>query len=120
MFRKVLLAVFTLAICVGISMSDEIRGVITKVDGNKVTFMAVKKGEKGAEQTLPTADNVKVSKGKFNKDTKKFEAGDAVEDGLKNKMFSDIPEKGVQATVITDADNKKITEILVGGKKKGN
>ena len=42
----------------------------------------------------------------------KLEAGDPIEDGLKNKMFSSIGEKGVQATIVTE-DNK-ITEIRVG------
>src|SRR5262249_24054345 len=94
----------------------EIRAIITKVDGGKVTFAENKgKGEKGPEKTLPVAEGVKVMKDKFNKDTKKLEAGDALEGGLKNEMFSKIGEKGVGARIITDADNKKITEIRVGG-----
>jgi hypothetical protein len=119
MLRKIVLAGFTMAVFVGISLSEEIRGVILKVDGNKVTFAEViKKGEKGPEQTLPTTSDVKVMKGMYNKDTKKVEAGDAIEGGLKHKMFADIGEKGVQATIVTDADKKNITQILVGGKGK--
>jgi len=30
-------------------------------------------------------------------------------------MFSRIGEKGMRATIVTDDDNKKITEIRVGG-----
>ena len=41
---------------------------------------------------------------------------DALDGGLKNEMFSKIGEKGVSATVITDAANKKITELRVGGR----
>ena len=124
MLRKFGWALFVFAICCGITLGEEIRGVIIKVDGSKVTFAKAsfnkdtKKLEKGDEQTLPVADNCKVSKGKFNKDTKKLEAGDALEGGIKNEMFSKIGEKGVGATIITDGDNKKITEIIVSAGKK--
>src|SRR4051812_10546091 len=100
MVRKVVSAVIMLTCCVGVALGEEIRGVITKVDGGKVTFAGgkfdkeTKKFEKGPEQTLPVADNVKVVKGKFNKDTKKLEAGDALEGGLKNDIFSKIGDKG--------------------------
>ena len=40
---------------------------------------------------------------------------DAIDQGLKNEMFSRIGEKGMRATIVTDDDNKKITEIRVGG-----
>src|SRR5437773_2604054 len=78
-----------------------------------VTFTeAKKKGEpKGEEKTLPVSDTVKVVKGEFNQDTRKLEAGDDIAHGLKNEMFEKIDEKGMRATIITDDDNKKITEI---------
>jgi hypothetical protein len=121
MLRKVIAAAVVVVLFVGVAFAAEIRAVITKVDGDKVTFTEMKgKGQKGEEQTLPVAKNVKVVKGKFNKEAKKFEAGDEIEGGLKHKMFSSIGEKGVRALVVTDADGKKITEIRVfgGGKKK--
>jgi hypothetical protein len=119
MLRTVIGAAVVMVLCIGITMAEEIRAVITKVDGNNVTFHAMKGKEKGDAQTLPAAANVKVVKGKFNKDTKKFEVGDAVEGGLKSDVFGKIGEKGVGALIVTDDDNKKITEIRVtGGKKK--
>ncbi len=118
MLRKLIGAAILLVLCVGITLADEIRAIIIKVDGDNVTFAESKGKEKGPEKTLPVAENVKVVKGKFNKDTKKLEAGDAIDDGLKNKMFSKIGEKGIRATIITDDDNKKITEIRVAGEKK--
>ena len=119
MLRKIIGAAVVLVLFVGVTLADEIRAVITKVDGNKVTFAETKgKGQKGDEQTLPVATGVKVVKGKFNKETKKFEPGDDLADGLKNKMFSSISDKGVRATIVTDSDNKKITEIRVMGGKK--
>ena len=115
MLRKVIAASLVLVLSVGVVLADEIRAVIIKVEGNKVTFAEMKgKGEKGDEQTMTVAKTVKVVKGKFNKDTKKMEAGDPLEDGLKNPMFADISDKGVRATIITE--DKKITEIRVGGR----
>jgi hypothetical protein len=116
--RKLVGAAVLLVVCVGLTMAEEIRAIILKVDGDKVTFAeAKKKRERGPEQTLPVADNVKVVKGRFNRETKKIEAGEPVSDGLKNPMFSSISEKGLRATVVTD-DGKKITEILISPERK--
>jgi hypothetical protein len=120
MLRKVVSALGILLLCVGFTLADEIRAIITKVDGDKVTFAENKgKGEKGPEKTLPVSKDVKIVKGKFNKDTKMLEAGEPLEGGLKNKMFTEIGEKGVQATIVTDKDNKTITEIRAGGGRGG-
>lgn len=119
MLRKVIAASFVLVLSVGVMFADELRGVITKVDGNKITFAERKGKEKGEEQTFTAAKDVKVVNGKFNKDTKSVEAGDELEGGLKHKMFTNISEKGVRAMIVTDG--KKITEIRVfkgRGKKK--
>jgi hypothetical protein len=120
MLRKIVCALFVLGLCVGLTFAEEFTAAITKVGDGKVTFAKTKfnkenkKFEKGDEQTLPVADKVKVVKGKFNKETKKVEAGDEIENGLKNEMFSKIDsEKGVPATLVTDDDGKKITEIRV-------
>jgi len=118
MVRKCVGALAILLCCVGMSLADEIRAIIIKVDGDKVTFAENKgKGEKGPEKTLPIADNAKIVKGKFNMDTKKLDAGDPIEGGLKSETFTKIGDKGVQGVIITDGDNKKITEIRVGGRK---
>ena len=67
--------------------------------------------------TLTAIETCKVVKGVFNKETKKLDAGDAIEGGLKADVFDRAPTKGVRALVITDNDNK-IIEIRTGGKKK--
>lgn len=118
MLRKVIGAALVLVLSAGFVFADEIRAVITKVDGGKVTFTPRKGKEKGDEQTLPVAKDVKVVRGKFNKETKKVEVGDPIDEGLKHKMFSDISEKGIPAVIVTDSDNKKITEIRVFGRGK--
>ena len=119
MFRRLVCAVVVLVFGVGLAVAAEIRAYITKIDGDKITYVENKgKGEKGDTKTVTTAANVKVIKGKINKD-KTFEPGDAVTGGLKNEMFSKIGEKGISATLVTDADNK-VTEVrITGGGKKG-
>ena len=116
--RRVLIAAPIFLVCLGVALGDEFRGLIKKVDGNKITIMKGKKGE-AKEVTLTAVENVKVVKGKFNKETKKLEAGAAIENGLKNELFS----KEQRATIITN-DDGKVTEIRVGGrggkKKKNN
>jgi hypothetical protein len=106
-----------------------LNGVITKVEGDKVTFKTgmfnkeTKKFEYGDPVTLTVTDKVTVAKGTFNKETKMFEAGDAIADGLKATQFKDIGDKGVRATIITDGDKDKkdptgkITKILTIEKK---
>jgi hypothetical protein len=132
MLRKFVCAAAVVFMGMSFAMAEEFFGTITKVDGDKVTF---KKGfgKKNAdtppeEKTLPVTKDVKITKGNFNKDTKKNEPGEAIKDGLKNEMFSKdkLGEKGVFATITTDADNKNITAITTGGgfgggkKKAGN
>jgi hypothetical protein len=94
--------------------AGEHTGIIKKVDGNKVTFTkGFKKADAGEEITLPAVEKVKVSKGKFNKETMTLEADGLLEGGLKSEMV-----KGF-ARIITDKDDKNITEIIVGGFGKG-
>jgi hypothetical protein len=117
MLRKVVSAGVVLLLCVGLALAAETRAVITKVEDGKVTFTEMKGKEKGEEHTLPTVANVKVVKGTYNKETKKFEVGEAIEHGLKNDMFTKIGEKGLGAVIVTDDDNKKITEIRITPRK---
>jgi hypothetical protein len=117
MVRKVIAASLVLVLSVGITFADEIRGVITKVEGGKVTFAKIegrgKDAKKGEEMTLPVAKDVKVVGMKFNQETKKAEVGDPIEGGLKHKMFTTIGDRGVRGVIVTDDGNKKITEIRV-------
>lgn len=114
--RKFVAAAVILVIGFSVAMAEEFGGTIKKVDGNKITVLkrAKVKGEKGEEVTLTVAKDAKVVKGTFNKETKKLEAGDAIENGLKNEMFS----KDVNARITTN-DAGAVTEIAVmAGKKK--
>lgn len=117
MIRKLFCASIVMAIAVGFAAADEFAAIVTKVDGNKVTYFKTKKGKKdGDAVTSDAAKDVVVAKGVFDKDTKKFNKGDAIEGGLKAKIFADInAEKGVAVRLTTEGD--KITQVLVTAKK---
>lgn len=114
--RKVLAAAVILVVGVTFVTAEEFGGIISKVEGNKLSVTKFKKGEKGGEEvTLTVADNVKVVKGKFNQETKKFEAGEALEGGLKNERFT----KGKVFAGLVTNEAGVVTEIRVGeGRKK--
>jgi hypothetical protein len=100
-------------------LSEEFRAAVTKVADGKVTFtrtLATKDGKKvDDEQTLPVADNVKVVRGKLDKDTREVEAGEPIEGGLKNELFTRAGDKGLRVILVTDAANKKVAEVYVFG-----
>ncbi|HWY86827.1 MAG TPA: hypothetical protein VNX28_08885 [Gemmataceae bacterium] len=120
MLRKFVCAAVIVVIGLSAAMAEDIQAIISKVDGNKVTFK--KAGKKGAadgdDMTLTVKADAKITKGVYNADTKKLDAGDAIADGLKSDTFTKIGEKGLRATITTDADNKNIVAITVGGKGK--
>lgn len=112
-------AAVTLLVFSFAATADEFFAVIKKVDGSKVSLTKFEKGKKGKgggpvgdETTLTATSDVKVAKGKFSFENKKFsiEEGDAIEGGLKGDTF----KKGntVMAKVVTN-DDGKITSILV-------
>ncbi len=135
--KKFVCAAVVACVAFCLAQADEFTAVITKVQDGKVTFKKFKgfnKEEKkvdlGDETTLPATSTVKVTKGKFDKDTKKVDYT-AVEGGLSNEMFKNIGEAkkgkgkgkgkggfnvgGMMATIVTDSSNKNITEIKIGG-----
>ncbi|CEF49039.1 unnamed protein product [uncultured bacterium] len=129
MFGKWVAVLVLMMVGVGLVAAEEFGAMITKVDGDNVTFYKTqsKKGEKpekGEAATL-TAKNAKVHQGKiqFNKEEKKVEiaVGDAIEGGLKNEVFKLVGKASIAARITTTDDNKSITRILVlkpGAKKK--
>jgi hypothetical protein len=127
MIRKLACAVVVLTLSVGFVLADDFFATITAVKEGKVTYQKYKKstekGKKGEKDgdpvTLPVAADATIAKGKFNKEDKKFEAGDKIEDGLKNEMFTKIGDNGMGAMISTDADNKTITKIMLFTPKKG-
>jgi hypothetical protein len=119
--KKFVFAAMATVALVGFAMAEEFTAVITKCDSDK-GCIEYKKGKKdeAKEGKADLAKNCKIAKGTFNKDDKKFTAGDAIEKGLANEIFTKA-EKGVFAriTIADDgADKGKVTQILVIQKKK--
>ena len=114
--RKIMAVAVVFAIGLGIAMAEEVRGTIKSVNGEKLTITKqAKKGEKGDDVSYTVPASAKILKGTFNKDTKKIEAGDALEGGLKNEMV----KEGARATVTVDGE--KVSQVIISGagKKKG-
>jgi len=122
MIRKCVFAFVVVAFSVGVLSGAEMIGVITKVDGNKITFKEGKKGDNGLEfgeaKTYTVAKDAKILKG-----GKKGDEPTPLTGGLTNDMFKNIGEKGVFARVTTNNSNE-VTEIHAfagfGKKKKDN
>lgn len=112
--KKFLAMMVAMLAVFGVSVAAEFNGYVKKIDGNKITVTKVKKGEKTDDVTLEIIEKVKVVKNKQNPDTKKSEAGDVIEDGLKNEAFK---KEDPFIRVVTD-DADKVVEIRVFQKKK--
>jgi hypothetical protein len=117
MKKFALAAVCTIA-AIGFVIADEFPATITKIDGSKVTYKKGKKGEDPVVATAETTPDVKVMKGAKDPDTKMVKAGEAIDKGLKNEMFSNIDDKGIKGQITTN-DKGKITQILILKGKKG-
>jgi len=130
MVGKLFCSMLVMALSVGLLAADEIRAMVTKVDGDKVTFQKYKskggspkvdRGEKdGPPVTLPVTKDAKILKSTyitFGKKEKPMEP-EPVEGGLKNEMFKKIPEIGIFAVIVTSEDNKAITKVTFYGKGK--
>lgn len=149
---KFVAIVAVLCLSYALASAKDFRMAVKKVDGNKITGTKLpdfkkgdfKKGDgdkaapKLEDVTLTVADGVKVTKGgKYNKETKKLEAGNAVDGGLTNAMFKPNPNKysgsvkkidGNNLTVVktpfsvmcnVTTENDKVTAIRVGGGRGG-
>jgi len=120
--RKFVCAAVVAVCAVSFAMADDFTAIITKIDGEKITFKKTKKGEEpGAEMTLTLTKDAKIFKGKGKKGV--FETvGDALEKADYTALITKGIEgkaKGAAAYISTDADNKNITRVLLtGGKKK--
>ena len=112
MLRTLACAVLILAATFTLASADEVKGRITKVDGDKISFTTAPaaKGEKGEMKTYDAAKDVKVFK--MDKKSKLDVAG-----GLTAPELTDLGKRGLPVTLIVNGDNK-VTEITIGGKMK--
>lgn len=110
--RKFIASCAVVLIAFTIAAGEEVTGIITKVDGNKVTFKKggfgkKKDGDKAEEVTL-NAEGAKVVNGKVSFADKKLqvEAGEAYEGGLK-KLGEAAAEAAKKAGEKKDDPDKK-------------
>jgi len=122
MIRKLVCAVAVMVVAVGFVMAEEFTANITKVDGDSVTFRKAKgKAAKGKAPEYEDAVTLPAKGAKINAGTAKkgkVEVGDKLEPADFAKQVKDSGDKGVNARITTDADGKKITDIVVTSKKK--
>jgi hypothetical protein len=95
-------------------LSEEWRVTITKVADGYVTFTRTVAG-KDTTLTMPVIENVKVARGRLDRDTREVEIAGAIEGGLSNELFARAGDQAVRAIVVTNSTNKKIAEIYVLG-----
>jgi hypothetical protein len=121
MLRKCVFAFVVVTFSVGVLCADTFPALITKVDGNKVTF---KKGMKGEDKkttydekttTMTAAKNVEVQ-------AKKKGETMTIEGGLKGVLFSaeaisKSKKGGIPVIITTEGDS--ITKVMIAGGKGG-
>ena len=145
--KKFVFATICTVTLTGYALADEFLAVITKVDGNNITYYKAKaaagkggkggggkgggfggKAEKEGDAIKGTASaKVSVSKNAFDKDAGEMKTTD-LDKGLMNDLFKnasdDMPVTATVTIADDGADKGKITKIATkggfgGGKKKG-
>jgi hypothetical protein len=140
--KKFVLAAFCTVSLVSFVVADEFTAMITKVDGNKISYFKTKAapanpnaagGKKGGGfgggfggagqiidgdlMTTTSSASVKVVTKGAKKDDGTFEDPVAIEGGLTNAQFKSV-KAGFTVTMTTadtGADKGNITQIMVGG-----
>jgi hypothetical protein len=115
MIHRWAIAPVVIAVAVGVGAADEFFAQITKVEGNKVTYQKYEKGKKvGDPVTTDIASGTTIAEAKRDTASKKLVAGDAIEDGLKNKLFPTASGgKAVTAVITTAEGSNAVKQILV-------
>jgi hypothetical protein len=98
MLRKCVCALFALVVCAGVTMADEMKGKIKKVDADKNTITVTDKDDK--DHTFTLADKADIL------DTK----GKALDGGLKASAFK---KAGQPVTITYKKDGDKVVASKV-------
>ena len=120
--KKMLCAAVVVLFAGSLVNAEEFFGFIKKVEDGKITVEKREFGkrEAGETVTLKVAENVKVSRGRSNKEDKKIAAGEALEGGLKSEAFKNLDERKISlpAMIITDGDQVREIRVIPSRKKK--
>ena len=84
--------------------SEEIRGRIRTIDGDRLT---ISQRENAEDFTFTVTASATIAQGRFDKDTSKTVAGDPLEGGLKNEIVT------AGAIALLTIENDKVVRILV-------
>lgn len=114
MFRRIACVLSVCALTFGFAGAETLRGRITKIEGNQITFQAYdKKVMKYAEPKVYEADkDIKV----YTQPTKEAKK-EPLAKGLQDKSLNNLSKKGRTASVNVDDATGKITEIILHGGK---
>jgi hypothetical protein len=124
MLRRSLASALVMFVIAGFVLAEDISGLITKVDGDKVTVKTRDKDKKSTEKTYTLSKDVKITKAGKTKDDEptKLSKDELSELAKKGFKFKDKTVEGVFAKITTKDD--EVTEIKLGGgfvrKKKDN
>jgi len=90
-------------------LSEEFEANIIQVENDRVTFV-----KKSLEpKTLGVAKNLRVQEGRMDRKSGEVTSGSALEKGLGDEAFQNIPVAGIKAMLLTDSKNEKIAQIQV-------
>jgi hypothetical protein len=115
MLRRSLAAALVMFVITGYILAEDIQGLITKVDGDKITVKTFDKDKKSTEKTYTLSKDAKITKAGKTKDDEptklsKSELTELVKKGFKIK---DKTVEGARAKITVEKD--EVTAIQVGG-----
>jgi len=114
MLRRSLAAALVMFVITGFVLAEDIRGLIVKVDGDKITVKSRNKDKETVEKTYTLSKDVKITKaGKTKDDEPTKLTKDELKDLSKKTIkIGDKDVEGVFATITIKDD--EATEIKVG------
>ena len=90
-------------------LSEEFEANIIQVANDRVTFV-----KKSLEpKTLGVVKNLRVQEGRMDRKSGEVTSGLALEKGLSDESFQNIPGAGIKVMLLTDSKNEKIAQIQV-------
>jgi hypothetical protein len=90
-------------------LSEEFEANIIQVANDRVTFVKNSLEPK----TLGITKNLRVQEGRMDRKSGEVISGSALEKGLSDEAFQNIPNAGIKAMLLTDSKNEKIAQIQV-------
>ena len=90
-------------------LSEEFEANITQVANDRVTFVKNSLDPK----TLGVVKNLRVQEGRMDRKSGEVTSGSALEKGLSDEAFQNIPDVGIKSMLLTDSKNEKIAQIQV-------